>query len=68
MAQIEILQDLVIIFGCSVLVVLVFSRLHLPSIVGFLITGVLLGPYALNLVDDVEQVKVLAEVGVVDEG
>jgi monovalent cation:H+ antiporter-2, CPA2 family len=65
MHQIQFLQDLVIIFGLSIGVVMLFQRLHLPSIIGFLISGALLGPYGLNLIDDVEQVEVFAEVGVV---
>ena len=65
MTHIDFLHDLVIIFGFSIVVVLVFHRLHLPSIMGFLISGVVLGPYGLNLIDDVEQVKVLAEIGIV---
>ncbi|MEK6577538.1 MAG: cation:proton antiporter, partial [Nitrospirota bacterium] len=58
-------QELIIIFGLSMVVVLIFQRFRLPSIIGFLISGALIGPYGLNLIDDVEQVKVLAEVGVV---
>lgn len=64
MPQIEFIRDLVIIFGLSVAVVLVFHRLRFPSIVGFLITGALIGPYGLNLIDNLERVEVLAEVGV----
>jgi K+:H+ antiporter len=65
MPQIAFIRDLVIIFGLSVAVVLVFHRLRLPSIVGFLITGILVGPYGLNLINDLQRVKVFAEVGVV---
>lgn len=65
MPHIEFLQDLVIIFGFSIIVVLIFQRIHLPSIIGFLIAGTVVGPYALNLIDDVGQVRVLAEIGVV---
>jgi len=65
MPQTEFVRDLVVIFGLSVAVVLVFHRLRLPSIVGFLIVGGLVGPYGLNLIDDLERVEVLAEVGVV---
>ncbi len=65
MPHIEFLQDLVIIFGFSIVVVLIFQRLRLPSIIGFLIAGTIVGPYGLNLIDDVDQVRVLAEVGVV---
>ena len=64
MAQIEFIRDLVVIFGLSVVVVLAFHHLRLPSIVGFLISGALIGPYGLNLIDDVERVKVFAEIGV----
>ncbi|MEK7280537.1 MAG: cation:proton antiporter, partial [Nitrospirota bacterium] len=65
MMQIKFLQELIIIFGLSIVVVLIFQRFRLPSIIGFLISGALIGPYGLNMIDDVEQVKVLAEVGVV---
>jgi CPA2 family monovalent cation:H+ antiporter-2 len=65
MPQIEFLQQLIIIFGLSIGIVLVFQRLQLPSIVGFLITGALIGPYGLDLIEDIERVNVLAEVGVV---
>jgi K+:H+ antiporter len=65
MPHIEFLQDLVIIFGFSIIVVLIFQRIHLPSIIGFLIAGTVVGPYGLNLIDDVGQVRVLAEIGVV---
>ncbi|HUK56479.1 MAG TPA: monovalent cation:proton antiporter-2 (CPA2) family protein [Nitrospiria bacterium] len=65
MPPIEFLQDLVVIFGFSIVVVLIFQRIQLPSIIGFLIAGVVVGPYGLNLIDDVGQVRVLAEIGVV---
>ncbi|MBI5746836.1 MAG: cation:proton antiporter [Nitrospirae bacterium] len=65
MMQIKFLQELIIIFGLSIVVVLIFQRFRLPSIIGFLISGALIGPYGLNMIDDVEQVKMLAEVGVV---
>jgi len=65
MPHLQFLQDLVVIFGFSIIVVLIFQRIHLPSIIGFLIAGTIVGPYGLNLIDDVAQVHVLAEVGVV---
>ena len=65
MPHLQFLQDLVVIFGFSIIVVLIFQRIHLPSIIGFLIAGTLVGPYGLNLIDDADQVSVLAEIGVV---
>jgi CPA2 family monovalent cation:H+ antiporter-2 len=64
MPHIEFIRDLVVIFGVSIAVVLVFHRLRLPSIAGFLLAGALVGPSGLNLVDDTARVELLAEVGV----
>ncbi len=65
MDQVEFLRDLLLIFGWSALVVFVFDKLRIPSIVGFLVSGVALGPYGLSLVRDAAVVEVLAEIGVV---
>jgi len=59
------LTDLIVIFGVSVLVILILHRLRLPTITGFLISGMLLGPHGLSLVSDIERIEVLADVGVI---
>jgi CPA2 family monovalent cation:H+ antiporter-2 len=61
----HLLQDLLLIFGLGVIVVVAFHRLRLPPIVGFLFTGALCGPFGFGLVDGVHNVEALAEVGVV---
>jgi len=63
--DIPILNDIVIIFALSIGVLFVCSLLRVPSIVGFILTGVLAGPHGLRLVQSVHEVQVLAEVGVV---
>jgi len=63
--QYQLLRDLAIIFAGSLLVILVFHRLKLPALPGFIVAGVVLGPNALGLVSDVHQVESLAEVGVI---
>jgi CPA2 family monovalent cation:H+ antiporter-2 len=65
MAELAFLRDLVILFGASIVVVYGFNKLRVPAVVGFLVAGALLGPYGLDVVDDVARVEVLAEVGVV---
>jgi len=65
MEQLAFLRDLIGVFGVSMLVVFLFHRLRLPTIVGFLVSGVLMGPYGLSLIADVHQVELLAEIGVV---
>jgi CPA2 family monovalent cation:H+ antiporter-2 len=61
----DVLSDLLTIFTVSIAVVFVFHQIRLPSIAGFLAAGALIGPYGLNLVSDLRQVTVLAEIGVV---
>lgn len=60
----ELLKDLVIVFLVALVVVLALRRLHVPAIAGFILAGMLVGPKVLNIVDDVHQVEVLAEIGV----
>jgi CPA2 family monovalent cation:H+ antiporter-2 len=61
----ETLRDLEILFGLAVVTVVLFRRLLFPSIVGFLVTGVLAGPHALALIKDPHTVEQMAEIGVV---
>jgi CPA2 family monovalent cation:H+ antiporter-2 len=63
--QIPLLQEVVIILGLSVLVILIFQRLKLPTILGFLLTGVLIGPFGFSLIKAIHEVEVLAEIGVI---
>ena len=59
------LKDIVYIFGLSIVILIIFHRIRVPFIVGYLLTGLLVGPYGLALIGGVEEVEVLAEVGVV---
>lgn len=63
--HLPLLQDLVVIMGFSIAVVFLLNRLKIPSILGFLFTGVLIGPHALSLVEAVEQVEIISEIGVI---
>ncbi len=59
-----LLQDLLVLLLASVPIAFIFHRLRLPTIVGFMITGVLIGPHALGLIKDVHAIEMLAEIGV----
>ncbi len=63
--ELTILRDIVIIFALSTFVNLLFTRIKIPSVVGYLITGMIAGPYLLGLMTDVENIEALAEVGVI---
>ena len=59
-----LLQDLLTLLVVSVPIAFLFHRLRLPTIVGFMITGVLIGPYGLGLIKNVEGIELMAEIGV----
>nr|MQY55310.1 sodium:proton exchanger [Dehalococcoidia bacterium] len=44
---------------------MIARRLGLPVILGYLVGGIAVGPYGFGLVGDVEQIRTLAEIGVV---
>ncbi len=49
----------------AVLAVVLFRLLKLPAMLGYLVAGIVLGPHALALAGDAQQVNYLAEFGVV---
>ncbi|MBW3466289.1 monovalent cation:proton antiporter family protein [Arthrospiribacter ruber] len=63
--EIPMLSDIVLIFGLATLVILVFMRFKIPTIIGFLFTGALAGPYGLSVVNTSTTVEVLSEIGVI---
>jgi CPA2 family monovalent cation:H+ antiporter-2 len=65
MTDYGVLGNLLVIYTVSIAVVFVFHQFRLPSIAGFLVAGSLIGPHGLNLISDIETVKILAEIGVV---
>src|SRR5262245_37342353 len=60
-----LLDDLLILLVASIPIAFLCHRLRLPVIVGFMITGVVIGPYGLGLIKEAQAVEVLAEIGVV---
>ncbi|HKY30035.1 MAG TPA: cation:proton antiporter [Pyrinomonadaceae bacterium] len=60
-----LLQDLLVLLVASVPIAFIFNLLRLPTIVGFMITGVVIGPYGLGLIKDPHAIEVLAEIGIV---
>lgn len=64
-ATLPFLGEIVALFALSALIAYLFTRLNLVPIAGFLLTGVVVGPHALGLVQDPELVATLAELGVI---
>jgi monovalent cation:H+ antiporter-2, CPA2 family len=63
--ELTILRDIVIIFALSTFVNLLFTRLKVPTVVGYLITGIVAGPHLLALVHEEHNIEILAEIGVI---
>ena len=64
MDGLKFFHQLIIILGFSIPVIYVFNKIKLPSIIGFLITGILIGPFGFKLIDDTAGIQFLAEIGV----
>lgn len=61
----EILKSLEMIFIASAVVILLLYKLKIPSLVGFIIAGVIIGPHGLAIIKDVHFIQILAEIGVI---
>ncbi|TGC10626.1 cation:proton antiporter domain-containing protein [Methanolobus halotolerans] len=63
--DLTLFTDIEIIFGLSILILLVFHRIRLSPVLGFLVTGIIAGPHVLGIINEVEQVEMLAEIGII---
>ncbi len=65
MENIPLLTDLVILMAISVPISVLLTRVGLPTVIGFLVTGVIIGPYGFRLVTEIGTVETLSQIGVV---
>jgi CPA2 family monovalent cation:H+ antiporter-2 len=56
--------ELLVVIAAAAAGAALFERLRLPAVVGFLVTGAVVGPAGLGLVEDSDRVLTLAEFGV----
>jgi CPA2 family monovalent cation:H+ antiporter-2 len=61
----SIIKDIVLILLVSIPIIVIFNRIQLPSIVGFLIAGIILGPSVLKIISNPGQIEIMAEIGVI---
>ena len=59
------LDEIVIVLAASVVVAIILRRFSVPPVVGFILTGIVIGPGGLAIIDDRTQIELLAEVGVI---
>jgi CPA2 family monovalent cation:H+ antiporter-2 len=63
--DIPILKDIILILGISVAIILLFQRFRIPSLLGFLAAGVLVGPHGFDLMSSAHEVELLSEIGII---
>jgi len=64
MTELNALKDVLIVLAVAVLVVSLLRRIHVPIIAGFILSGIIIGPWGLGLVSGLHEVHILAEVGI----
>ena len=64
MGEITILRDLAIVMVAAGVAALVFERLKLPKIIGYILAGIAIGPHALALVQSDATTQTLADLGI----
>jgi CPA2 family monovalent cation:H+ antiporter-2 len=62
-----LIHDLSIMLGVAGIVVLLFQRIRQPVVLGYIVAGILIGPYITphGFVTDIVNIKILSELGVI---
>jgi len=60
-----VLKDIVVIFALSTLVNYLFTRIRIPTIIGYLLTGIIAGPHLFGIISSPHEIELMAEIGVV---
>ena len=63
--EIPILKTILLIIGLAIPLLLLCYKFRIASIVGFLLTGVIVGPQVLGLVSAAKEIEIFAEIGVI---
>ncbi len=61
----EHLAQILLLLATTIVVVVAFHRLHVPTSLGYLLVGVILGPHTMGLTVSVPGLETLAEFGIV---
>lgn len=61
----EYLAQIILLLAVAISVVVVFQRLHVPTSLGYLLVGMILGPHTIGPVVSMPELETLAEFGIV---
>ena len=58
-------SELLIVLAVATVTALIFERLKLQAVLGFLLAGALIGPHGFGVLTDIERIHELAEIGMI---
>ncbi len=61
----EFLSLLAILFGGGMIGAWLMHKIKFPTIIGFILVGIIVGPYGLSVIEDTELINLLAEFGII---
>ena len=64
-AEPAFIAEAIVFLGAAVVAVPIAKRLGVGSIIGYLVAGMVIGPFGLSIIDDAEALRPVAELGVV---
>ena len=65
MTETHYLADILVLLAAAVIAVPLFQRLGLGSVLGYLAAGALVGPWGFGFIDQIEEIRYIAEFGVI---
>lgn len=67
MHEIILLQDLAIVMAGSAITTILCYRFHLPVVLGYIVTGMMIGPHTppFSFITDLQSIQTLSELGVI---
>ena len=63
--ELVILTDIVIIFAFATAVNYLFTKIKIPTIIGYLLTGIVVGPSVLGVIHSPNEIEFMAEIGII---
>jgi CPA2 family monovalent cation:H+ antiporter-2 len=63
--ELVILKDIVIIFAFATAVNYLFTKIRIPTIIGYLLTGIVAGPSLLGIIQSPHKIEFMAEIGII---
>jgi len=63
--ELVILIDIVIIFAFATAVNYLFTKIKIPTIIGYLLTGIVVGPSLLKVIHSPNEIEFMAEIGII---